>query len=61
MSFTMVDADAPPAVIVRVSAPSVITSLTKVAEMVARPLELMTALPVNRPPEISALFTPDRV
>ena len=57
----MVDADAPPVVIVRVSAPSVRTSLTKVTEMVARPLELMTALPVNRPPEISALLTPDKV
>ena len=47
--------------IVRVSAPSVRTSFAKVTEIVARPLELMTALPVNRPPEISALLTPDRV
>ena len=55
------EAVAPARLIVRVSDPSVKTSFVKVTEMVARPLELMTALPVNRPPEISALLTPDKV
>ena len=47
--------------IVRVSEPSVSSSLRRLTVMLARPPELITALPVNRPPEISALLTPDRV
>ena len=61
VSFTTVKAVAPPAVIVRVSEPSVKLSLSKVTEMVATPLELTTALPLNAPPETSAALTPDRV
>ena len=57
----VVKALASPAVMVKVSEPSVSSSLRRLTVMLARPLELMTALPVNRPPEISALLTPDRV
>ena len=59
--MTSKEAVAPATLIVRVSDPSVKTSFVKVTEIVARPLELMTALPVNRPPEMSVLLTPDRV
>ena len=57
----VVKALASPAVMVKVSGPSVSSSLRRLTVMLARPPELMTALPVNRPPEISALFTPDKV
>ena len=58
MSFTVVEADAPPAVIVSVSEPSVSTSLTKVIEIVAKPLELITALPLRAPSKRSAELMP---
>ena len=57
----VVKALASPAVMVKVSEPSVSSSLRRLTVIVSRPPELMTALPVNRPPEISALFTPDKV
>ena len=57
----VVKALASPAVMVKVSEPSVSSSLRRLTVIVSRPLELMTALPVNRPPEISALLTPDKV
>ena len=59
--MTSEEAVAPATLIVKVSEPSVSSSLRRIAMIVAKPLELMTALPVNRPPEMSALFTPDRV
>ena len=57
----VVKALASPAVMVKVSEPSVSSSLRRLTVIVSRPPELMTALPVNRPPEISALLTPDKV
>ena len=61
MSFTVVEADTSPAVIVRVSEPSVKVSFNKVTETEAKPLELTTRFPVNEPPAISALLKPDNV
>ena len=58
MSFTVIEVDAPPAVIVRVSEPSVSTSLVKVTEIVAMPLELITALPLGPPTMVSAESMP---
>ena len=61
MSFTTVDAVAPPAVTVRVSDPSVRASLTSATEIVAEPLESITAFPLNAPPVTSAALTPESV
>ena len=55
------DALVPPAEMVRVSVPSVRESLTSVYEIVAVPLELITATPVSNPPTTSAAVTPDSV
>ena len=60
VSLTNVDAVAPPAVTVSVSAPSVRASLSSVTEIVATPLELTTALPLSEPPDTSAALTPER-
>ena len=60
VSFTTVDALAPPAATVNVSAPSVNLSLSRVADMVAAPLELTTAVPL-KPPWTSAAETPESV
>ena len=60
VSLTVVDALAPPAVTVRVSAPSVKLSLIRFTDMVATPLELITAVPL-KPPETSAAETPESV
>ena len=57
----VVKALASPAVMVKVSEPSVSSSLRRFTVIVARPPELMTALPGHRPPDMSALLTPDRV
>ena len=59
VSFTTVDAVAPPAEIVRVSSPSVSESLIKEMDMVAMPLELITALPLKTPPDTSVLLRPE--
>ena len=61
MSFTAVDALAPPAVTVKVSASSVRRSAASRTLMVAVPLEFTVALPVSDPPVISAALTPDRL
>ena len=61
VSFTVVETDLPPAVTVSVSAPSVSPSLINETEIVARPLELTTALPLNKPPDMSALLMPESV
>jgi hypothetical protein len=61
VSLTTVDADAPPAETVRVSEPSVSESFKSVTEIVAIPLELMTAFPLSEPPDTSAALMPDRV
>ena len=55
------DAVAPPAVTVSVSEPSVSKSLNSDTEIVAKPLELTTAFPLNEPPNTSAALMPDRV
>ena len=55
------DAVAPPAVMVRVSIPSVRESFTSVYEIVAVPLELMTATPLSNPPTTSAAVMPESV
>ena len=59
--MTTVDAVAPPAVTVNVSAPSVSKSFSSVTEIVATPLELTTALPLSERPDTSAALIPDRV
>ena len=56
-----VDAEAPPAVMVRVSEPSVRASFKSVTLMEAIPLELTTALPLSAPPEMSAELMPESV
>ncbi len=56
-----VDAKAPPAVTVRVSAPSVRASFKSVTVMVAVPLELTTALPLSEPPITSDALMPESV
>ena len=61
MSLTTVDAVAPPAVTVSVSAPSVSESFKSVTEIVAIPLELTTAFPLSEPPDMSAALMPERV
>ena len=61
MSFTTVDAVAPPAETVRVSEPSVSESFKSVTEIVAVPLELTTAFPLREPPDTSAALMPDNV
>ena len=48
-------------VTVRVSAPSVVTSVAMGTRMVAVPLVLTVAVPLNAPPVMSAALTPDRV
>ena len=60
VSFTTLDALAPPAVTVNVSAPSVKLSFSKVTVIVATPFELTTAVPL-KPPETSASETPESV
>ena len=60
VSFTTVDALAPPAVTVNVSAPSVNLSFRRIADMVATPLELTTAVPLKSP-ETSAAEMPESV
>ena len=57
----VVEALAPPAVTVNISAPSVRESLSSVTEIVATPLELTTALPLSEPPDTSAALIPERV
>ena len=59
--MTTVDAVAPPAVTVKVSVPSVSESFSSVIEIVATPLELITALPLSNPPDTSAALIPERV
>ena len=61
MSLTIVDAVAPPAMTVRVSAPSVSKSFNSDTEIVAMPLELTTAFPLSEPPDMSAALMPERV
>ena len=61
MSLTIVDAVAPPAMTVRVSAPSVSKSFNRDTEIVAMPLELTTAFPLSEPPDMSAALMPERV
>ena len=61
MSLITVDAVDPPAVIVRVSSPSVSKSLRRVTDTAAMPLALMTALPLNEPLAMSALLMPESV
>ena len=48
-------------VTLRVSAPSVLTSAAMGIRMVAVPLELMVAVPLNAPPVMSAADTPESV
>jgi len=61
VSITSIDAEAPPALMVSVSVPSVSESLRRLTEMVATPPELITALPFNFPPAMSALLIPEIV
>ena len=61
VSFTTVDAVAPPAVTVSVSEPSVSKSFSSDTEIVATPLELTTAFPLSEPPDTSAALMPERV
>ena len=61
MSLICVEADAPPAVIVKVSAPSVKLSLASRTEMVASPLLATVVVPLKEPNARSAELTPDKV
>ena len=61
VSFTTVDAVAPPAVTVRVSGPSVRRSFNNATEIKAVPLELTTAYPLRTPPNTSAALMPEIV
>ena len=61
VSLTTVDAVAPPAVTIKVSAPSVWESLNSITEIVATPLELTIAFTVSDPPDKSAALMPDSV
>ncbi len=56
--MTVIEADAPPAVKVSVSAPSVKTSAASATVIVACPLVFTTALPLNAPPTTSAADKP---
>ena len=60
VSFTTVAALAPPAVTVNVSLPSVKLSFSRVADIVATPLEFTTEV-LLKPPETSAEETPESV
>ena len=61
VSLIVIEALAPPAVTVSVSMPSVTLSAAMPTLIVAVPLELTTAVPVRRPPVMSAAETPDKV
>ena len=61
MSLITADAEAPTAVTVSVSAPSVRKSLSSDTEIVATPLELTTAVPLSELPDTSAALSPERV
>jgi hypothetical protein len=61
VSFITVEAVTPPAVTVKVSEPSVSKSFRTLTEIVATPLELITALPLNSPPDMSAELIPESV
>ena len=57
----VMDAVLPCTVTVTVSAPSVVTSAAMGTRIVAVPLVLIVAVPLNPPPVISEADTPDRV
>jgi hypothetical protein len=61
MSVTVVDALAPPAVTVSVSAPSVSRSAAIATEIVAAPLGFTVAAPLSNPLVTSAALTPVKV
>ena len=61
MSLICDEADAPPAVTVNVSVPSVSESFNSVKEIVATPLELTTAFPLSDSPDKSAALIPEIV
>jgi uncharacterized membrane protein (DUF441 family) len=61
VSLIITDAVLLCAVTTRVSAPSVSASFKSVTEIVATPLELITAFPLREPPDTSAALMPERV
>ena len=61
VSLICVEADAPPAVTVKVSVPSVKLSLASRTEMVACPLLATVVVPLNEPDARSAELMPDKL